>query len=143
WGGFLFPTVLLLTLVFPRPKRVAQRHPVLVSAALFALLPALRLIFGDQWQVGWGLVAVFGALALVSLVHTLLVVRRDPVAQAQANGCWCPWWRWWVTRRSTTGCCCFSPINTPPWPANRRFLPSPSFWGPASRSLCPSAWASP
>jgi len=85
WAGFFFPTLVLLALVFPRPNRVAQRHPVLVSAALFGLLPALRLVFGNQWQVGWGLVAVFGALALLSLGHTLLVVRRDAVARAQAK----------------------------------------------------------
>jgi hypothetical protein len=85
WGAFLFPSLLLLALVFPRPKRFVQRYPILVLVVLYGLLHILRLIFGDQWQIGWGLVAVFGLLALTSLVHSYINLRHDPVALAQTK----------------------------------------------------------
>jgi len=85
WAGWLFPTLVLFSLVFPRPKRFVQRHTLLTAAGLYGLLPVLRLAFGDQWQVGWGLVAVFGVVALGSLAHTAVRLRGDPVARAQAK----------------------------------------------------------
>jgi hypothetical protein len=85
WGAFLFPSLLLLTLVFPRPKRFVQRYPAWVLVVLFGLLHILRLIFGDQWQIGWGLVPVYGLLALGSLVHSYISLRHDPVALAQTK----------------------------------------------------------
>jgi hypothetical protein len=85
WGAFLFPSLLLLALIFPRPKRFVQRYPALILVLLYGLLHILRLIFGNQWQIGWGLVSVFGLLALVSLVHSYISLRHDPVALAQTK----------------------------------------------------------
>ena len=85
WAGWLFPTLVLFSLVFPRPKRFVARHTLLTAVGLYGLLPVLRLIFGEQWQVGWGLVAVLGVVALASLAHTLRRLRGDPVARAQTK----------------------------------------------------------
>lgn len=85
WSGFLFPSLLLFTLVFPRPKRIVQDHPLWVLAALYGLLHLLRLVIGDFWEIGWGLVSVFGLLSIASLVHSYFSLRRDPVAMAQTR----------------------------------------------------------
>ncbi len=85
WAGFLFPSLLLFTLVFPRPKRFVQRRPVWVLAVLYGLLHLFRLVIGDYWQIGWGLVSVFGLLSIASLVHSYFSLRRDPVAMAQTR----------------------------------------------------------
>lgn len=85
WGAFLFPSLLLLALVFPRPKRFVQRYPILVLVLLYGMLHFLRWVAGDFWQIGWGLVAVFGLLALASLVHSYISLRHDPVALAQTK----------------------------------------------------------
>ena len=94
WAGFLFPSLLLFTLVFPRPKRFVQRRPVWVLAALYGLLHLFRLVIGDYWQIGWGLVSVFGLLSIASLVHSYFSLRRDPVAMAQT--------RWVLTAMTIT-----------------------------------------
>jgi hypothetical protein len=88
WGLLLFPTILLLSLVFPRPKWPYRTHPMLTLAAIYLTMPALIVLVGgplsaDGPTVGFGLVAVYGLLTVVSIVHTLITERRDPVARAQ------------------------------------------------------------
>jgi hypothetical protein len=59
WGLLLFPTLFLLSRIFPKAKRPYRTHPVLT-------------VF-----------AIYGLLTVISVIHTLIVVRDDPVARAQ------------------------------------------------------------
>ena len=88
WGLLLFPTLLLLSLVFPRPKRPFRTHPLLTLVVLYLLEPVIILIIGGPRAkagpfIGFGLVAVYGLLTVISVIHTLITERRDPVARAQ------------------------------------------------------------
>jgi len=124
WGLLLFPTLLLLSLVFPRPKRPFRTHPLLTLGALYLLLPVLIVLVGGPLAengpfIGFGLVAVYGLLTVVSVVHTLITERSDPVARAQI--------RWvglgvalvagWQFFSNTMGFI-FPSITTTPWWAN-------------------------
>jgi hypothetical protein len=88
WGMLLFPTLLLLSLVFPKPKRPFRTHPRLTLASLYLTLPILLLFIGDIFAVigayiGFGLVAVFGLLTVISVIHSLITERGDATARAQ------------------------------------------------------------
>lgn len=88
WGILLFPTILLFSLVFPKPKWPFRRHPVFTLAFLYLLEPILVIIIGGPSAkagpfVGFGLVAVFGLLTVISVLHTLITERNDLVARAQ------------------------------------------------------------
>ena len=88
WGILLFPTLLLFSLVFPKPKQPFRTHPLLTLAFLYLLEPVLILLIGGPSAkagplVGFGLVAVYGLLTVISVIHTLITERRDPVARAQ------------------------------------------------------------
>jgi len=89
WGILLFPTLFLLSLVFPRPKRPFSTHPRLTLAGLYLLEPLALLLFGRLSTmagaiIGFGLVALYGLLTVISIFHTFFRVRSDPVARAQA-----------------------------------------------------------
>jgi hypothetical protein len=88
WAILLFPTLLLFTLVFPRPKRPFRTHPRLTVAFLYLLEPMLILLVGGPFAeagpyIGFGLVAVYGLLTVASVIHTVITERRDPVERAQ------------------------------------------------------------
>jgi hypothetical protein len=88
WGILLFPTLFLLSLVFPKPKRPFSTHPRLTIAGLYLFEPLTLLLFGRLSVmagaiIGFGLVAVYGLLTVLSIVHTFFQVRGDPVARAQ------------------------------------------------------------
>jgi hypothetical protein len=85
WGVLLFPTITLLTLVFPKPKWFFQRYPGLVLLLLYGATLFLFILTGWSRQVGWGMVALFALLALVSAIHSFLDARRDPIARAQVG----------------------------------------------------------
>ncbi len=80
--GILFgPTVLILALTFPRPKRVLRRFPILV---MLPYLPFWVLVsmFGLLPQIGWGLTGAFLLLSLLSILHSTFTLR-DAVSRAQ------------------------------------------------------------
>jgi hypothetical protein len=88
WGILLFPTLFLLSLVFPKSKRPFSTHPRLTLAGLYLVEPLILLFFGRLSAtagvtIGFGLVAVYGFLTVISIVHTFFQVRDDPVARAQ------------------------------------------------------------
>ena len=88
WGILLFPTLFLLSLVFPKPKRPFNTHPRLTLAGLYLLEPMTLLLFGRLSTmaggiIGFGLVALYGLLTVISIVHSFFRVRSDPVARAQ------------------------------------------------------------
>jgi hypothetical protein len=88
WGILLFPTLLLLSLVFPRPKWPFRTHPLLTLAFLYLFEAVILLFVGGisaeaGATVGFGLVAVFGLLTVISVIHTLITERGDAVARAQ------------------------------------------------------------
>jgi len=88
WGILLFPTLLLLSLVFPRPKWPFRTHPLLTLVFLYLIEAVILLFVGGisaeaGASVGFGLVAVFGLLTVISIIHTLITERGDAVARAQ------------------------------------------------------------
>jgi hypothetical protein len=88
WGILLFPTLFLLSLVFPKPKRPFSTQPRLTLAGLYLLEPLALLLFGRLSAlagaiIGFGLVAVYGLLTVISIVHSFFRMRQDPVARAQ------------------------------------------------------------
>ena len=85
WGIALFPTITLFTFVFPRPKHFFTRYPWPVLVFLYGTTLVLFLLTDWAWQAGWGMVVVFALLALISVIHSFLVSRKDPVARAQVG----------------------------------------------------------
>ena len=88
WGILLFPTLLLLSLLFPKPKRPFRTHPRLTLAVLYLTLPVIMLFIGDVFSetgayFGFGLVAVFGLLTVISVIQTIVTERGDATARAQ------------------------------------------------------------
>ena len=80
--GILFgPTLFVLALTFPRPKRVLQRFPWLVVLP-YLVFWVLVAIFGPRPEVGWGLTGAFLVLALLSILHSTFTLR-DAVSRAQ------------------------------------------------------------
>ena len=78
----MFPSLLLLTLVFPQPKPFVRRRLRLVVAALYGAVPLLIIGFGPIATVGWISVLVMALLSLVALTHSFFTTR-DPVSRAQ------------------------------------------------------------
>ena len=81
WGILLAPTLFVLSLVFPQPKRVLRRWPWLVVLPYMAFW-VLVAIFGPLGQIGFGLSGVFFVLTLISVVHAAFVFR-DRVSRMQ------------------------------------------------------------
>ncbi len=78
----MFPSLLLLTLVFPRPKLFVQQYPQVVVILLYGLIPLLLMIFGPIPTLGWLSVLVMALLSLAAMAHSFFTVR-DPVGRAQ------------------------------------------------------------
>ncbi len=88
WGLLLFPTLLLLSLVFPKPKWPFRSHPLLTVLTIYMIEPVLIVIVGGPQAklgptVGFGLVAIYGVLTLIAVVHSFLTTKGDIVARAQ------------------------------------------------------------
>ena len=88
WGIFLFPTLFLLSLIFPKPKWPYRSHPILTILAIYLIEPLLIVLVGGPLAelgptVGFGMVAVFGVLTLIAVIHSFFNVQSDPVARAQ------------------------------------------------------------
>jgi hypothetical protein len=81
FGILVGPTLLVLALTFPRPKRPIQRRPWLL---LLPYMPfwILVAIFGPLPQIGYGLTGVFFVCALFSVIHSTFT-QRDAVSRAQ------------------------------------------------------------
>ena len=87
--GVLFgPTILALTLVFPKPKALVQRHwwVVLAPYGLGAGVLA-GMIVTDEVVIGWG--ATLGMLlaSAIILLHSWFTLR-DAVSRARCVGRW-------------------------------------------------------
>jgi hypothetical protein len=83
FGTVIAPALLTFTLLFPRPKRVIERHSWL------ALLPfgygvslALFLLAGGPAEAGWLSTMGMFILSIVSLIHAGFT-QRDAASQAQ------------------------------------------------------------
>ena len=81
WGILLAPTLFVLSLVFPQPKRVLRRWPWLVVLPYLAFW-VLVAIFGLLGQIGFALSGIFFVLTLISVVHAAFVFR-DRVSRMQ------------------------------------------------------------
>jgi len=81
FGILIGPSIFLLALVFPRPKRLLARWPWL-GVAPFTIFWLITLVVGFRAEVGFGLTGVFIGLTLASLIHSLLT-QRDAVSRAQ------------------------------------------------------------
>ena len=87
WAVLLFPTILLLSLVFPKPKWSMRTHPIPTLAVLYMAEFALVITRGVSDRIatisGYGIVATFGLLTVASAVHTVFISRKDAVLRAQ------------------------------------------------------------
>ncbi|MCC7360816.1 MAG: hypothetical protein IT317_15140 [Anaerolineales bacterium] len=81
FGILIGPSLFLLSLTFPRPKRLLARFPWL-GVLPFTIFWLLTAVFGLRAEVGFGLTGVFFLLTLLSLVHSLFT-QRDAVSRAQ------------------------------------------------------------
>jgi len=81
WGILYTPTLFVFSLVFPRPKRILQRHPLLLLLPYTAFW-VLVFIFGVRAEVGWMLSMAFFLLSALSLIHSAFTFR-DTVSRAQ------------------------------------------------------------
>ncbi len=75
------PSLFLLALTFPRPKRLLTRFPGL-GVAPFTIFWLITAVIGFQVELGFGLTGVFFVLTLLSLVHSIFT-QRDAVSRAQ------------------------------------------------------------
>jgi signal transduction histidine kinase len=78
----MFPSLLLLTLVFPHPKPFVRQHPRPVLALLYGLVPLLIISFGPIATIGWVSVLVMALLSLAAMAHSFFTVR-DPIGRVQ------------------------------------------------------------
>ncbi len=78
----MFPSLLLLTLVFPQPKQFVAQYPRPVLILLYGLVPGLIFSFGSIAAIGWVSVLGMALLSLAALVHSFLTIY-DPVGRAQ------------------------------------------------------------
>lgn len=84
YGTLLFPALLAFTLVFPRPKGIVQRHPLLAYGPFAAggVILVVLLLFPNAFQVGWFGTLAMLFLAVASLIHSA-VTMRDAISRAQ------------------------------------------------------------
>jgi hypothetical protein len=81
YGILIGPSLFLLSLTFPQPKRLLVRLPWL-GAVPFTVFWLFTAVVGFLPQVGFGLTGVFFVLTLLSLVHSIFT-QRDAVSRAQ------------------------------------------------------------
>ena len=83
FGTLLAPSLLTFALLFPRPKRVIQRHSWLSFLPFaYGLGLLIFLLIGGRAEVGWVSTLGMIILAIVSLIHAG-VTQRDAVSRAQ------------------------------------------------------------
>jgi hypothetical protein len=75
------PSLLVLGLNFPQPKRVLQRFPWL-NLAPYGAFWALTVPLGLQQEIGWGVTLGCFVLALGTVAHAALT-KRDSVSRTQ------------------------------------------------------------
>jgi hypothetical protein len=75
------PTLFVLSLTFPRPKRMLRRAPWLVVLPYTAFW-ALVAMFGWLAQIGYGLTGGFFLFSLLNGIHSAFT-QRDAVSRAQ------------------------------------------------------------
>jgi signal transduction histidine kinase len=80
----MFPSLLLLTLVFPQPKPFLRQHPRPALTLLYGLVPLLIISFGPIATIGWVSVLVMALLSLVAMAHSFFTVR-DPIGRTQMH----------------------------------------------------------
>ena len=78
----MFPSLLLLTLVFPQPKPFVRQYLRSILALLYGFVPLLILCFGLIATLGWLSVLVMAVLSLTAMAHSFFTVR-DPIGRAQ------------------------------------------------------------
>jgi hypothetical protein len=84
WAFVMFPSLLLLTLTFPRPKRFVERFPRSTVALLYGFAAANVALAGTVAIIGWLVVLGMVLLSMVALGHSLVTVT-DPVGRAQTR----------------------------------------------------------
>ncbi len=83
FAALVGPSVLAFTLVFPRPKRVLERHGWLALAPYVVGFTVACLIFaGGPGVMGWVLTLGMFILAIISLIQSGFT-QRDAVSRAQ------------------------------------------------------------
>jgi hypothetical protein len=83
FGTLLAPSLLTFTLLFPKRKRVLQRHPRLVLLPFgFGLLLLVYLLSGGNGVVGWLSTLIMLGASIVSLIHAGFT-ERDAISRAQ------------------------------------------------------------
>ncbi|HEV2124242.1 MAG TPA: hypothetical protein VGW38_15905, partial [Chloroflexota bacterium] len=84
FGTVMFPSLLLLTLTFPRPKRFVSRYPLPAVAILYGITPVLLVLFGPVAAIGWLVTLSMALLSLAALAPSFFTVH-DPVGRAQVR----------------------------------------------------------
>jgi hypothetical protein len=83
FGTVVAPALLTFTLLFPRPKRIIERHPWLALLPLaYGGLLALFLLAGGRAEAGWFSTMGMFILSIASLIHAGFT-QRDAASQAQ------------------------------------------------------------
>ena len=82
YAAVMFPSLLLLTLTFPRSKRFVVRWPAPVVALPYGITPTLLVLLGPIATIGWVVTLTMALLSLAALVHSLFAIR-DTVGRAQ------------------------------------------------------------
>jgi hypothetical protein len=83
FGTVIAPALLTFTLLFPRPKRVIERHSWLALLPFgYGVLLALFLLAGGPAEAGWLSTLGMFILSIVSLIHAGFT-QRDAASQAQ------------------------------------------------------------
>jgi hypothetical protein len=81
WATLIWPSFLLLTLTFPRPKRFVARHPWLTLAVVYGA-PPLVMVGSGHLELGFTLVIIWAALSIAAVIHSAWKMR-DAVERAQ------------------------------------------------------------
>ncbi len=83
FGTVIAPALLTFTLLFPRPKRIIERHRWLALLPLaYGGLLALFLLAGGPGEIGWFSTMGMFILSIASLIHAGFT-QRDAASRAQ------------------------------------------------------------
>ncbi len=87
WGILLFPSIFLFSLVFPQSKWPIRRYPLPTLLVLYLVVLLLMLVTGfgsaESALFGYGGVAVFGLFSVISVIHSVITTRHDPIMRPQ------------------------------------------------------------
>ena len=82
-GVLLAPTLLAFTLLFPRPKRIIQRHPWLTFLPFaIGILVGVVIVTGGIPVLGWLATLSMVAAAIISFIHAGFT-QRDAISRSQ------------------------------------------------------------